>query len=53
MTVKHLVSALQIMFTPDQKRNLEMISNHITDVKLRECIKYGIGYHHAGIAVNF
>lgn len=53
MTVKHLVSALQIVFTPEQKRNLEMISYHITDVKLRDYIKYGIGYHHAGRAIDY
>lgn len=37
------------MLTPEQKRNLEVIANEITDVKVRDNVKKGIAFHHAGI----
>lgn len=53
MTVKHLVTALQILLTPVQRQNLEIVASHITDVKARDSIRHGIGYHHAGMTVNY
>lgn len=48
MTVQHLVASLQILLTPEQKYNLEFVSERITEPKAKTSIKHGIGYHHAG-----
>lgn len=48
MTAKHLVSALKIKMTLEQRENLELYANRVTDSKARECLKHGIGYHHGG-----
>lgn len=48
MTAQYLVNSLQIQLTPEQSKNLEYFSSLIVDVKVKESIKRGIGFHHAG-----
>ncbi|KAG5884832.1 hypothetical protein JTB14_012039 [Gonioctena quinquepunctata] len=50
MTAKHLIQTLQIQLNPAQTQKLYDVANTITDVKARETIKHGVGYHHAGMS---
>ncbi|CAG9857246.1 unnamed protein product [Phyllotreta striolata] len=49
MTAKHLKQTLKIQINPLQARQLIDVSESITDNKIKDVIKHGIGVHHAGM----
>uniref|UniRef100_A0A6P7F9E2 DNA 3'-5' helicase n=1 Tax=Diabrotica virgifera virgifera TaxID=50390 RepID=A0A6P7F9E2_DIAVI len=49
MTAKHLLQTLNIKLDFSQVEKLQQLSQPITDLKIKEMIKNGIGVHHAGM----
>lgn len=49
MTAKHLLQHLTINLKPEQKQRLLEAAGSITDIKVKETLIHGVGYHHAGM----
>ncbi|CAG9828891.1 unnamed protein product [Diabrotica balteata] len=49
MTAKHLLQTLNIKLDFSQIEKLQQLSQTISDLKIKEMIKNGIGVHHAGM----
>lgn len=49
MTSKHLIQNVTIRLNPFQRQTLLETARSINDAKLKEVIKHGVGYHHAGL----
>ncbi|CAH0564906.1 unnamed protein product [Brassicogethes aeneus] len=49
MTAKHLVQNLTINLNDQQKKRLQEAAGTIQDVKAKNTIAHGVGYHHAGM----
>ena len=49
MTAKHILHHLTINLKEDQKQCLVEAANSISDVKVKETLVHGVGYHHAGM----
>ncbi|VEN38347.1 unnamed protein product [Callosobruchus maculatus] len=52
MTALHLIQVIKFELSEQETQNLCQIAQIIGDEKIKNSVKYGIGYHHAGLSTD-